>query len=368
VADLPQYLTEQTEEAIRQRMLERLPSDLDQSEGSFAWDALAPVAIELAQAAIWAQEVLRRGFAQTTFGQYLDLRAEEHGLFRRPAVAATGSVVFAGVPGTVIPAGTRLSTASTSTSPAITFRTTEAATIPDSGSVEVRIEAETPGVRGNVAAGSIRFMASPIQGVASVTNPAPTSGGVDQEDDESLRARLLQRMAAPPASGTRSDYVRWALEVPGVGGVSVVPVKYGPGTVSVAIIDMQGQPASPELVQAVQDHIAPDGPLGGGLAPIGADVRVEPATAVVINVSATLTIAEGYNAESVRAAVRENIRAYLRSLAFQDDNDVRISRIGQVILETPGVLDYTDLRVNGGTGNIEIGLQEVAVLGTVDLT
>lgn len=368
MADLPEYLTEQTEPVIRQRMLDRLPSDLDKSEGSFAWDSIAPAAIELAQAAIWAQEVLRRGFAQTTFGAYLDLRAEEHGLTRRPAVAATGAVLFTGAPGTVIPAGTRVSTASTSTSPAVAFRTTEAAIIPESGSVEVRIQSETPGTSGNVAAGTIRFLAATIPGITSVTNAEPTTGGADQESDESLRARLLQKVRSPSASGNKADYVRWAMEVPGVGGVSVVPVRDGPGTVSVAIIDTQKQPASPELVAAVQNHIAPDGPLGGGLAPIGADVRVEAATAVLINVSATLTFAEGYNPDSVRSAVIENIRSYLRSLAFQDDNDVRISRIGQVILETPGVLDYTDLRVNGGTGNVEIGLQEVAVLGTVDLT
>lgn len=368
MADLLEYLTEQTEEAIRQRMLDRLPSDLDRSEGSFAWDALAPVAIELAQAAIWAQEVLRRGFAQTTFGAYLDLRAEEHGLTRRPAVAATGAVTFTGTAGTVIPVGTRVSTASTTAAPAVVFRTIEAATIPESGSVAVRIEAEVPGASGNVAAGTIRFLAASVPGVTSVTNAEPTTGGADEEDDESLRARLLQRVRSPSASGNRADYVRWALEVPGVGWVSVIPVRDGPGTVSIAIIDMQGQPASPELVQAVQNHIAPDGPLGGGLAPIGADVRVEAATAVLIHVSATLTVAEGYNPDSVRSAVAENIRAYLRSLAFAEDNDVRISRIGQAILDTPGVLDYTDLTVNGGTSNIEVGPQEVAILGVVDLT
>ncbi|GAW28517.1 hypothetical protein ULO1_27410, partial [Carboxydocella sp. ULO1] len=73
-ADLPEYLTDQNFETILQRMLDSLPDDLDKSEGSFIYDALSPAAIELALAAIWAQEVLRRGFASTTFGQYLDLR------------------------------------------------------------------------------------------------------------------------------------------------------------------------------------------------------------------------------------------------------------------------------------------------------
>jgi Uncharacterized homolog of phage Mu protein gp47 len=119
MANVPSFLEDQTYEAILQRMLDRLPSDLDKSEGSFVWDALSPAAIELALAAIWAQQVLERGFAQTTFGQYLDLRCEEHGITRRPAVKATGQVTFTGAPGTVIPAGTQVSTAGSEAAPAV---------------------------------------------------------------------------------------------------------------------------------------------------------------------------------------------------------------------------------------------------------
>lgn len=107
---------------------------------------------------------------------------------------------------------------------------------------------------------------------------------------------------------------------------------------------------------------------GEGKAPIGAKVTVEPAAAVLINVSATLTIASGYNADSVKSAITENIRAYIKSLAFADDNDARYARIGTAILDTQGVLDYSNLLVNGGTANVAIGPQEVAVLGTVTLT
>ncbi len=56
MAVLPEYLTEQTEEAIRQRILDTLPDDLDKAEGSYIWDAVSPMAIELALAAMWAQE------------------------------------------------------------------------------------------------------------------------------------------------------------------------------------------------------------------------------------------------------------------------------------------------------------------------
>jgi uncharacterized phage protein gp47/JayE len=257
MADLPKYLTDQTEEAIRERMLANIPDDIDKSEGSFIWDAIVPAAIELELAATWAQEVLRRGFAQTTFGEYLDMRADEHGLTRRPAAPAKGTVTFTGTPGTLIPAGTQVSTASTDTSPAVVFQTTVDATITAAGTVDVPVQAVEGGSQGNVPAGAIVFLAEPLPGVSSVTNAAATSGGEDEESDESLLQRYLTKVRNPSAGGNKADYINWALEVPGVGGVSVVPVRDGPGTVSIAIIDTNKMPASQELVDAVQDYIAP---------------------------------------------------------------------------------------------------------------
>lgn len=517
---LPNYLQDQTEETIRQRMLDSLPSDLDKSEGSFIWDAVAPTAIELAQAAIWAQEVLRRGFAGTAFGPYLDMRCEEHGLTRRPAVKAEGQVHFTGQAGTVIPVGTRVATPAdrvTGTS-SVEFATKQEVVLSGTGTGAVQAQAVIPGVAGNVSSGAINIVVSPIPGVTSVSNMTAMEGGVDTENDASLLARYLQKVRSPSAGGNKADYVNWALEVPGVGGVSVVPVRDGPGTVSVAIIGSDREPADWTLVNEVQHYIAPTwkhrieaeamtlsvhgatidygqeddsgssvrmeysssgtgearlalhtllqqpgiwqaallikasdtsetdnllqvgvwnvntnewvktAPAGGtdavrtlrandlsltfagvtqpyywngqdqielritrlqpdatttvwidacdiastfsrdtgeGKAPVGARVTVEPAPAVLVQISAELTIAAGYNSESVKAAAIQNIAGYIRSLAFTDDNDVRSVRIGQAILDTTGVLDYSNLLVNGSSGNITVGMQEVAVLGTV---
>lgn len=516
MATLPNYLQDQTEESIRQRMLDSLPSDLDKSEGSYIWDALAPASIELAQAAIWAQEVLRRGFASTTFGTYLELRSEEHGVIRRPAVKAAGQVRFTGRANTAIPAGTLVATPAdrvTGTS-SVQFATQMSIVLDANGTGIADIEAAVAGAAGNVAAGAISLMMTPAAGVTNVTNDASLDGGSDTESDASLRERFLQKVRSPSASGNKADYVNWALEVAGVGGVSVVPVRDGPGTVTVSIINTDKEPASQPLVDRVQNHIAPpwivvseaeqqmiggqgasnDGNsvkmeynpaeagtlwqtltgmlpkpgvwtariwlkaddlsgtsnvfqasvynisamdwakttqngnedalflfrgdqlsetyaavsipffwngsdniqlrlfrlgndtatvlwidrleyrstfsknTGEGKAPIGAKVTVEPAAPVFINLSATLTIAAGYNAESVKATARQNVVDYIRSLSFTDDNDIRYVRIGQAILDTTGVQDYSNLLVNGSSDNVVVGAQEVAVLGTVTFT
>lgn len=524
MATLPDYLTEQDEYTILQRMLDSLPSDLDKGEGSYLWDALSPAAIELALAALWAQEVLKRGFASTAFGSYLDLRCEEHGVTRKPAVKAAGQVKFTGTAGTVVPAGTRVATPAdpNTGTPSVEFVTLADVTLDGTGTGYAPIEAVEAGASGNVAAGAISIMVTPVSGVSAATNPSATTGGLDTEDDASLLARYLQRVRSPSAGGNKADYINWVLEVAGVGGVSVIPVRDGPGTVSVAIINTNKEPADQALVDAVQNYMAPpwvneteaetmtlggygtsidttltddtgdsvkmvhdvSGPgtithanlhtllqqpgiwqarmrvkvdnnagtadllqigiwnvsaaawaktrpggtvdavvtlkasdlatsfldkivefywngqdqlelritrlttdttttvwvdrgiyrsafskdTGEGKAPIGAKVTVEPAAAVLINISATLTIANGYNADSVKAAVTDNIAIYIKSLVFTSDNDVRYVRIGQAILDTPGVQDYSNLTVNGGTANVVIGEQEAAVLGTVTLT
>ncbi|MDD3927177.1 MAG: baseplate J/gp47 family protein [bacterium] len=524
MAAIPDYLTEQTDEAILQRMLGTLPSDLDKAEGSFIFDALSPASIELSLAAVWAQEVLSRSFAATTFGDYLDLRCEEHGVSRRAAVKATGTVTFTGTAATVIPAGTYVATQADAVAGAssIEFVTTEEVTISGAGTGNVLVEAVDGGLIGNVAAGAISLMMAPVPGISAVTNAAALSGGLDEEDDASLLARYYLRVRYPSAGGNRADYVNWALEVPGVGGVSVVPVRDGAGTVSVAIIDGDKLPADQALVDDVQDYIAPpwaatreaedmttggfgastdatqtddtgdslkleynvggagtvtdadvqmllsqagiwqararvkvdsiagsddllqigvydvtasawcktrpagvvdavvtvqandllttfaevlvdfywDGTnelelrvsrltsdtttvvwldkvtyrssfstdTGEGLAPIGARVTIEPAEAVEIDVTATLTIAAGYDADTVKAQIEAAIAAYLAGLTFTADNDVRYVRIGNAILDVEGVTDYADLTVNTGTANIAIGVQQVAVLGTVTLT
>ncbi len=365
MASLPEYLADQTYETILQRMLASLPSDLDKSEGGFVWDALSPAAMELALAAIWAQEVLRRSFVQTTFGQYLDLRCEEYGTTRRPAVKATGQVTITGTPGTVIPAGTQVSTASSEAAPAVFFVTTAEAVIGSGGAVTADIEAVEPGTKGNVAADTIKLLANPVTGVTAVTNPAPTSGGLDEEDDESLRARLLELARRDEGDGNVADYIIWAKEVLGVGQVYVEPLWQGPGTVRVVVLDSEGNIPSPALVAAVQEHLDP-GQQGTGLgrAPIGAKVTVQAPREITLTVTVPqLQIEPNHDANLVRQNLEAAVRAY--GVSVSPGGVIRIKEIEAAIASVDGVLDFGDVLVNGQRQNIELAVNEKAVLAGV---
>lgn len=370
MAGLPLYLQEQTEDEIMQRMLNRVPADIDKSEGSFIWDAQAPVAFVLSEAAIWAQQVLQRGFASTAFGEYLDLRAAEHGVTRRDAVAATGIAKFTGLPGKTVPKGTVVATPADEISgeSSIEYETTSAVILDDHGTGTVSIRAVISGSSGNVPAGVIEVMATPISGISAVTNPVATSGGTDIEADESLLERFYSRVRNQGTSGNKAQYIQWAGEVPGVGGVQVQPLWQGPGTVGIYLLDADKRAANAEIVAAAQNYIDPtqDG-QGEGVAPAGPIVTVKAAEEITINVSVQLTLASGASLATVKAQIEGGVSAYLKQLAFVDPL-VRYTRIAAILLDIPPIIDYSNLTVNGATDtNIQINFGQVAVLGTVDV-
>ncbi|NPV52226.1 MAG: baseplate J/gp47 family protein [Firmicutes bacterium] len=362
MAELPPYLEDQTYEAILQRMLNALPPDISKAEGDFIWDSLSPTAIELALAALWAQEVLRRGFASTTFDQYLDMRCGEHGVIRRPAVKATGKVKFTGTAGAVVPSGIRVATPADPTTGAqsVEFITTESVTLDANGEGFAAIEAVEAGSGGNVVAGAISVLVAPVTGVNAVTNPEPTTGGIDTESDESLLNRYYLKVRTPATSGNKAHYMNWALEVPGVGDAKVIPLWNGPGTVKVLVVDSEKQPASPELVAAVAEHIEEE-------RPIGAAVTVVAATGVTVSVTATVTLDTGYILNDIQTEFVKRLRDYFASIAFRQTY-VSYAQIGSILLGIPGVMDYSSLQVNGGTANVTLGDEGVPVLGTVTLS
>lgn len=370
MANLPLYLQDQTEDEIMQRMLDRVPPDIDSSEGSFIWDAQAPVAFILSESAVWAQQVLERGFASTTFGEYLDLRTAEHGVVRRAAVVATGQVKFTGTVGKVVPAGIVVATPADEISgeASTEYETTVAVTMDEKGEATAPIRALIPGRSGNVPAGVIEVMSTPISGVTAVTNPEETTGGADTESDESLLERFYARVRNQGTSGNKAQYIQWAGEVPGVGGVQVRPLWAGPGTVGVYLLDVEKRAASAEIVRATQAYIDPtqDG-QGEGMAPAGPIVTVMAAVEVPINVRVKLTLASGTTLDEVKALIGNGVRQYLKQLAFVDPL-VRYTRIAAVLLDIPPIIDFMNLSINGlSDANTEIGPGQVAVLGTVDV-
>jgi uncharacterized phage protein gp47/JayE len=183
--------------------------------------------------------------------------------------------------------------------------------------------------------------------------------GADVESDEELRQRYLQHVQRPATSGNEAQYRQWAVEVSGVGDAKVFPLWSGPGTVKIAIVDTEKKPASSVLLDAVSDYIET-------VRPIGASVTVVSAVAKEITISATVTLATGYTLQGVINAFSSTLEAYMRDAAFAVTY-VSYAKVGTLLLGTPGVIDYQELSLNGGTANVILADEEIPVLGTVDL-
>ncbi|CAH0305273.1 baseplate J/gp47 family protein [Priestia megaterium] len=347
----------ETYEAILERMLARLPSDVDKREGSVVYDMLAPAAIELAQAYIEMDNVLDLGFVDNTYGEYLDRRAAEQGLTRKEATKATGEVTFEGLDGVEVPMGTRVSTADDEP---IYFVTTDSVTLFD-GTATAKAEAEVGGANSSVQTGEItEFDVSDIPGVATVTNNDVFTGGFDEESDEDFIARYKEYVGRPITSGNKYQYEAWAKEISGVSNAMCYPLWQGPGTVKVVLINEDKRSPSQEIIETVTAHIEEE-------RPVGADVTVVGVTEIPVDITATLTLTDGSSIDAVSAAIAENLKTYFQTIAF-DQTTVRYTQIGNAILDADGVIDYADLKANGTVANIILAADEVPVAGSVVVT
>jgi len=356
---IPDFLKED-EETIHQRMLEKASPGIDVREGSFFWDATRPGALEKARLIQFQlQNMLQIFFVQTSYGTYLDYLGQARGVRRLEATAATGDVQFTGTPGTVIRQGTVVATPAIEDTPAIMFETIEEAVINDEGTAIVRAKCIEVGTVGNVPAGVIVLMLDPVNGVTAVTNPEPFTGGTDTENDDAFRERILDAWRLPITSGNKHHYKFWAKEVPGVGDAKVIPLWDGPGTVKVVIVDGNKRAASPELLDAVTAHIEDE-------RPIGATVTVASAAEKQINIAANITLASGYAIAQVQQLYQEAVVSFFREIALVETY-VSYAQLGKLLLETPGVGDYSGLLVNGAADKVLLGEEEIPVLGAVTL-
>lgn len=372
--------TQDTYQNLRQEMLDRVPDTYDKRDTAPIPTAISPAAYALAGFYLSLDQVQRSAFVQTAVGDGLDMLAVIGGLTRYPASAAVRLGIF----NTAVPIGARFSTINGTNS--INFAVTAAATVsePEEGFTYYQLTAETAGTIGNEYTGPIL----PITTIPGLTSAQITDilvPGDDTETDDAFRERLIEALNNRPFGGNIADYRQNVLAIDGVGGVQVYPTWNGGGTVKLSVLGADFLPASPTLVENVQNAIdpPPNQGLGLGLAPIGAKVTVAAPTELTVNVSATLMLAAGYAIGQVQEPVEQAIETYLLSVRQEWDTntsstavsyaaDVYVARITAAIVGVTGVVNATNVQLNGGTADLiltETGeTQQVPVIGTVTLS
>ena len=161
------------------------------------------------------------------------------------------------------------------------------------------------------------------------------------------------------------------------------PVWDGGGTVKCSIIDSQLLPPSQTLIDEVQEAIdpTPQG-MGIGIAPIDHVVTLEGATARVIDVSATVTVAEGYTLAQLEPLILEAIEWYFAETRHKWGSPgarsvleyvlwIFRARVTSQFFSVAGVINVEGLLLDGSDLDVELTenatLQELPILGTVTL-
>lgn len=288
-------------------------------------------------------------FPDTSEAEFLERQAAIFGVTRKAATAAAGTVDFTGTELSAIPLGTLLQAGD-----GTEIATTAAGAIA-AGVAAVAVEVVAPGVAGNLAAGVSLGLVSPVAGIDATATVAAggLTGGADGESDDSLRARLLDRIRQPPHGGAASDYEQWSLQVAGVTRVFVAPTEQGLGTVVVRFA-VDDDPAGPipdaAKVAEVQAFIDP-------LRPVTADVIVLAPIAVPLNFTIQLTP----NTATVQAAVDAELRDLLRREA-KPGATILISHIREAVSIAAGETDHV---VSVPAADVAHGPGDMAVFGAI---
>lgn len=361
--EIPSFLQGNSVDEIHKKMMDTLPDTIDKGDGGFPWDFTRPTALTNAEVINFVLvELIKNIWPQWAYENLLDAHAENRGIIRKPAEFASGKLTVTGTAGTKIVKGFKFSTEA-GDSPAIEFETLYEVIIPPEGTITFDIKATVAGTSGNVSAGTITMQVAPIKGILSITNTAPTAGGIPEETDDELRQRVVEydRNQGISFVGSNADYKRWAMSVQGVGQAQVIEATDDSGLVTIVITDTAGNPGSTELCTKVNNYIMrPDTPQLR-LAPVNAKLSVVAPSTLTVIIVATVYLKDGYLLETVKTACIENLKSYL----IQAEESVKYSRIIAILMDTEGVKDISNLTVNGGASNVALQPGQIAILGTV---
>lgn len=290
-------------------MLDNVPDDIDKREGSIIYDAIAPAAMVSAQQSLSLANILRETYIKTAQGEFLDYRAVEHGTNRYAATNTEVKARFNDDDGNPVNVEVGDRFASIAESPI--FYTV----IKSNGDGTAEMQAEEAGTSANSYLGQV-LPVTPNDNLAWAEIVEITIPARDEENDDHLRARLLNSNSWVAYGGNVADYLDMTSKISDVGATQVYPTWDGPGTVKLVILNNDLMPASSTLVKKVKEEIDPEESTtqGYGLAPIDHQVIVVAPETFEVNIAMNVTIADSANIDTIRANIKTSLEEFFKSL------------------------------------------------------
>lgn len=361
-----------------EEMLDKVPDDVDQREGSIVYDALAPAAMVMAQQSLLLAMIIKQTYVKTADGQFLDYRASERGTARQLATQTEVKARFLDADGNSInyvEIGDKF--ASIGETP-IFYTVTQINE--DLRGLMVADDAGTQpnGYLGQVLPVTANDSLSWAE-IMEITAPAR-----EEETDDHLRDRLLGSDDWIAYGGNVADYLAMVGKISEVGAAQVYPVWQGSGTVKLVIVNNDLMPASQDLLNKVKNTIDPvdSEAQGYGLAPIDHNVTVVAPTPLKVDVVTNIQIDGSHAVDSVKSKIQAALAKYFKLLrASWNTIDPKTGRgysqiiyrskiLSQIML-TDGVVNATIPTLNGKNEDIVLTfnnqISQLPVLGEVTL-
>ncbi|HEY3274857.1 MAG TPA: baseplate J/gp47 family protein [Methanocella sp.] len=203
---------------------------------------------------------------------------------------------------------------------------------------DIPVIATAPGKDGNVYAGRVTVMPSPIPGINYVINKTDIGGGTDVESDDELRNRGLRAMERAGKATLRA----LKLAVQAVEGVSgeVIVIDQPDGVPGLIQVIASGGDRE-EIEWAIEETRS-----------AGIKVEFKRPVTLSLDLNVTIVLAPGADQEGTRQAVDTAIMDYMGTLEIGDD--VIVSRIIEAAVGVEGVKDAREVVINGKPDNVVV--------------
>jgi phage-related baseplate assembly protein len=292
--------------------------------------------------------------AATSSGVDLDSWMADFSLSRLPAASASGIATFSRFSGNstiFVATGTVIKTQDGSVSFAVAADPSNPAWQPSLNayclapgvmSLDLPITALSSGQSGNVLASTITVLASPVSGIDTINNAAPTSGGEDPESDPALRTRFANFFAA--RSRATLDAVGYAISLVGSDFGYVIlensdaTGNYRLGNMLIVVDDGTGSLTDSTLnsislaVQSVR--------------PLGTTFTIQPPQIVPVQIGLSVQLPTTLSATATQSLLQAAIEVYIINIPI--GGTLSLTRISQLAYQIePRIINVSNVTFNG---------------------
>ncbi|MGN0512733.1 MAG: baseplate J/gp47 family protein [Lachnospiraceae bacterium] len=347
---------DRTFEVIMEEMLADMPDNINTSENSLIYNALARQALKIEQMYNDMSRLYDNIVIDTMEDDMFILYAQDRGVYRKEAISTILQADFL----QSIDIGTRF------TANDLDYEVIEHIT-----GYKYKLKCLTAGTIGDTTFGEIE----PIDYVDDWKGGQITKvlvPGADEEDIDTMKGRYRETFNIKGFAGNKKAYRDMTMELDAVGDCYPCRIKEGETTIQIYVVDREYRAFDADTLAEIQEVVDPisDKASGAGTAPIGHDVTVLTPQEQLINITAIVTTEEAYSWDGVKDTIKDKIEEYFLSVRKdwykRSGCTIRVSQVEYAILSVPGVLDCMNTAINGGTENIVMDYTKLPVVGTVE--